>query len=101
MTPRRVGRRFLACLTALSVASGCTTSGAPSAARLVAEPTVAEQRLLEDAAQHREGRTTRLEAALIIGGEREPVEFAAMVRSLDARLAVRPVPGDDDLRLAG
>ncbi len=69
-----------------SIGCGGPVAHCSGLAQAAAAPTLAEQRLLDDVAENAH-RVTPLEAALTVGGARDPGQLAAMVRSVDATLA--------------
>jgi tetratricopeptide (TPR) repeat protein len=75
-------------------------SSASFSGRVSAAPTPEETTMLDDLVHHRTGGTSPLEAALIIGGARDPSELTSMVRSLDATLGriVAGLPADPTAR---
>jgi hypothetical protein len=83
----RASRLAVLVLVAPLALSACLGGAGSRVSQLSAEPTAAESAMLTDLVHHRTDGTSPLEAALIIGGARDPNELATLSRTLDARLA--------------
>ena len=93
-------RLALALAASLLVVAGCGASGAIGDGRLAVEPTAREQAVLHDLEDKHLDRVNALEAALVVGGPRDPAVLDAAERKLSIAIdvAVRdvdagPTPG--------
>lgn len=83
--PRAWPQVLVACL-ALGFVACASAGGALHARRAAVEPTPREASMLDDYADGSLDRTSTLEAALMVGGPRDPSELEATARALDAAL---------------